>query len=216
MIFRLQIRTLCKLCFVFALISTSAFAQSKPAPALTEVDLLRPQTDRSAPLLKNSDDLEGNSESVFVSPKSAWNPYPKGKQETAYDNPRPLWSRILLWLPNRVADLLDIFKLDVGVGPSFGAVVRVSKYGQVGIREMSPLSVRAGLMGRQSPLMIERSNEMGFGPGFLESKDRHVCSAEIGVGIDPVIAGIYAGVCFDEFFDFTAGIFGYDFKEDDF
>ena len=216
MILSSQIRTLCKLWFLACLISATALAQNESAPALTEVDLLANQPKQAAPFENDSNNIEVESESILVSPKTAWNPYPKGKQQAAYDDPRPLWHRILLWLPNRVVDLLDIFKLDVGVGPSFGAVLRVSKYGQVGVREMSPLSVRAGLMGRQSPLMIERSNEIGFGPGFLQSKDRQVCSAEVGIGIDPVIAGVYAGVCFDELFDFTAGIFGYDFKEDDF
>lgn len=122
---------------------------------------------------------------------------------------------ILLYLPNRFLDLLDVFRVDVGGGPAYGGVIRLTKWGQLGYREMSPLSARVGLRGRKSPVFIEKSNEVGIGPGFLQSKDREVTPVEIGAGLDLGIVGAYLGVSVDELVDFGAGIVGIDLKDDD-
>lgn len=155
---------------------------------------------------------DGNyKELVPVSPKEGWDrlePVQKGEAS-------PFWSQLLMWFPNRVLDLIDIFRVDVGVGPSFGAVVRVTKYGQVGFREVMPASLRVGDFGRQMPVLLETSNEFGIGPAYVDSADRKVCDGEIGLGADALVAGAYAGVCVDEFADFVAGIFFIDLKDDD-
>jgi hypothetical protein len=155
---------------------------------------------------------DGNyKELVPVSPKDGWDKLePTQKAEGS-----PFWSQLLMWLPNRVLDLIDVFRFDVGVGPSFGAVVRVTKYGQVGFREVMPASVRVGDFGRQMPFLLETSNEFGVGPAYVDSADRKVCDGEIGLGADALVAGAYAGVCVDEFADFLAGIFFIDLKDDD-
>jgi len=127
------------------------------------------------------------------------------------------WGSDVLWyIPNRLLDLIDIFRVDVGVGPSVGGVVRITKYAQFGYREMLPASVRVGDLGRRIPVLIETSNEFGIGPAFVESADRAICPAEIGVGADVILAGAYGGVCLDEIVDFLGGIFFIDFKEDDY
>jgi hypothetical protein len=155
---------------------------------------------------------DGNySDLVPTSPKEGWSklePIDKGEGS-------PIWSQVLLWLPNRVLDLIDVFRVDVGVGPSFGAVVRVTKYGEVGYRQMAPASLRIGDFGRQMPILIESSNEFGVGPAYVNSSDRHVCPGEIGLGADVLVAGAYGGVCVDELADFLAGIFFIDLKDDD-
>ena len=150
-------------------------------------------------------------EEVEVSPREPW----RDLEARDSDNEQSLTSKILLWLPNRVLDLIDVLKLDVGVGPMVGGVVRVTKYGQVGFRGVAPATLRVGAMGRRAPVMIERANEMGIGPAFLESPDRIICAGELGVGLDLVVVGAYGGVCVDELADFVAGIFGADFKDDD-
>lgn len=121
----------------------------------------------------------------------------------------------ILYLPNRLLDLLDIFRVDVGVGPGFGAVGRVTRYGQFGYRTFSPASVRVGLRGRKLPVFLERSSEFGAGPAFVQSKDRETTPLEIGGSADLLIAGVSAGVSVDEFLDFAAGIFCVDLKKDD-
>lgn len=155
---------------------------------------------------------DGNyNDLVPTSPKEGWSklePIEKGEGS-------PIWSQILLWLPNRVLDLIDVFRVDVGVGPSFGAVVRVTKYGEIGYRQMAPASLRVGDFGRQMPFLIESSNEFGVGPAYVNSSDRNVCPGEIGLGADLLVAGAYGGVCVDEFADFLAGIFFIDLKDDD-
>ncbi len=154
------------------------------------------------------------SDEVGASPRKPWGDFALNNEEEYQDSP-PWWAQVLLWFPNRIMDLIDIFKVDVGVGPSFGAVVRVTKYGQVGYRSVSPLSVRVGLFGRSMPFMLEHSSEFGLGPGFVASHDRTVCKGELGAGADLFLVGAYGGVCVDEVIDFIAGIFFLDVSGDD-
>lgn len=152
--------------------------------------------------------LQGE-ETASVSPKEPWGDF------TIVEEPdRPWWTHALLWVPNRVADLWDIFRVDVGLGSAYGGVVRVTEHGQLGYRSISPASVRVGAFGRQAPVMIENSSEFGVGPGYVNSSDRRVCKGEIGVGVD-LVAGAYVGVCSEEVFDFLAGLFFFDIMEDD-
>jgi len=168
----------------------------------------------TTPLLANAQDRysEGSyKELVPVSPKQGW----EKLEPTQKGEGSPFWSQVLMWIPNRVLDLIDVFRVDVGVGPSFGAVVRVTKYGQLGFREVMPASIRVGDFGRQMPVLLETSNEFGVGPAYVNSADRNVCVGELGVGADALVAGAYAGVCVDEFADFVAGLFFIDLKDDD-
>jgi len=123
--------------------------------------------------------------------------------------------RLLMWIPNRILDVWDILRFDVGVGPAFGGVVRVSKYGQAAFRGVAPMSVRVGDFGREVPFMIETSNEIALGPDIVKSRDRKVCIGEIGAGADVLLAGAYGGVCLDEVVDFVAGFFFLDVSDDD-
>lgn len=153
---------------------------------------------------------EPNDE-IDASPHKPWGEFTVDtKEESA-----PWWEAVLLWVPNRILDFIDIFRVDVGAGPSFGAVARITKYGQVGYRTMSPASVRIGDFGRKLPVLVERTNEFGAGPGFLGSKDRSVCPGEIGVGADIFIVGAYGGFCVEEIIDFAAGLFFFDLQKDD-
>jgi hypothetical protein len=149
---------------------------------------------------------------VIASPKDGWNALPT--PETV-EEPSTL-RQVLLWLPNRVVDLFDIFRIDVGVGPAAGGVIRVSKYAQAGYRQMLPVSARVGLMGRRAPVMLENANELGVSPLYVHNSNRKVCPGEVGVGLDLFIAGGYAGICVDEVVDFFGGIFTLDPKDDDF
>ena len=151
-----------------------------------------------------------DDETVIASPKAGWS-LPIPPQEAS----EPWWAQVLLWVPNRAMDFIDIFRIDVGVGPAIGGVVRLTQYGQIGYREMLPMSFRVGDFGRYSPVVLESSDEFGAGPGYVHSKDRRVCSGEIGAGADVLIVGAYGGVCLDEFVDFVAGIFFIDLKGDD-
>lgn len=124
--------------------------------------------------------------------------------------------RALLWIPNRVVDFYDIFRVDVGVGPAIGGVVRASRYVQGGVRVMAPTSLRIGALGRQTPVILEGTNELGVSPFFQQSRDRLICAGEVGLGVDLILISGYAGLCLDEFVDFWGGIIGYDIKNDEF
>ncbi len=156
--------------------------------------------------------FEDDNVTAEVSPKPAWGDFEIREEEI--EEPTVL-RQIFLWLPNRVLDLIDVFRFDVGVGPAAGGVVRVTKWGQAGLRSVSPLSVRAGNFGRDWPVKIEHSSEFGIGPTFLQSHDRVVCPGEVGLGLDLFVVGGYGGLCFDELFDFFGGLFLFDSKDDD-
>lgn len=121
----------------------------------------------------------------------------------------------LLFIPNRILDILDIFRFDLGVGPSLGAVGRITPYGQFGVRFMMPVSLRVGLRGRRSPVFLEHTNEMGIGPAFLSSDSRRPSPLEIGLGADLLLVGAYAGISIDSIGDALAGFVGFDPAEDD-
>jgi hypothetical protein len=176
------------------------------ALCLTAVLVTRPACEaQPLPLPPQVGDL------VPTSPKEAWGDL--GAIQSGEGS--PWWSDVLLYIPNRVLDLIDVFRVDVGVGASVGAVVRVTEYAQLGYRQMAPVSLRVGDFGRQFPVLVETSNEIGVSPAFKQSADRDVCSAEIGLGGDLLIVGAYGGICLDELADFVGGLFLIDFKDDD-
>lgn len=123
-------------------------------------------------------------------------------------------SAVLLYIPNRVFDLVDIFKVDVGLGPAAGVVGRFSRYGQVGYRYVEP-SYRLGIRGRRFPYFVERHTESGAGGDFNQTPNRYVTPYELGLGADLGV-GAYVGVSFDELWDFVTGFVLYDPKQDDF
>ena len=168
------------------------------------------------PSASSADDQKADRlrEETLVSPKNPWGEFAIDMNEPKPGR-QPWWAQVLLWVPNRVMDFIDIFRADVGVGPSFGGVLRVTKHGQVGYRSMSPLSVRVGTFGRHVPFLVENSNEFGIGPGYISSDDRKVCAGEIGLGGDLFLFGAYGGVCIEEVFDFAAGLFFLDVLGDD-
>ena len=157
-----------------------------------------------APAFADNDD-------VAVSPKKPWGDFKVIEEQEGHS----WWVDVLLWVPNRVMDLVDVFRVDAGVGPAYGAVIRVTKYGQAGVRIMSPASVRIGDFGREVPFLYEESNEYGVTPYYTKSRDRKVCTSEVGVGLDLLIVGAYTGICVEEAVDFIAGLFFIDLEHDD-
>lgn len=154
--------------------------------------------------------MQSKNNSIFSPPKQGW-----GGFKVIEKKEPTILTKTLLWLPNRVADFIDIFRLDLGVGPATGAVVRVTKHFQVGYRNIHPLSLRVGLFGREIPFLLERSSEFGVSPAFAESKDRNICDSEIGAGLDLFLVSGYGGICLQETADFIAGLFLIDLNDDD-
>ena len=181
--------------------------------ALTAVTFLaisftRPSTGFAQVEVPDSEPVE-----VPSSPRKAWEDLPGQSQRPRNDY--SVWQEVLLYIPNRVLDFIDIFRVDVGAGPTYGGVVRLTDQGQMGHREVDPFSVRVGLFGRQVPVLVEKTSEYGFIGDYKSSQERAVCQGEFGLGLDLLIGG-YVGVCFDEFLDFAAGLVTYDPKGDDY
>ncbi|MCC6932077.1 MAG: hypothetical protein IT292_02335 [Deltaproteobacteria bacterium] len=125
-------------------------------------------------------------------------------------------SSVLMYVPNRILDFFDIFRVDVGLGGSYGGVLRLSEPLQMGIRKFPIGSMRIGLHGRQWPVFFEDKGEYGFGPDFHNTPQRKVTPVEIGVGVDLIVPAAYVGISFDELADFVLGIFTYDMSGDDY
>jgi hypothetical protein len=119
------------------------------------------------------------------------------------------------YICDRFLDLLDVAKIDVGLGRSQGGVLRVSRYVQMGARRMKPASLRFGLRGRDWPVFMERVDEVGFVNTFRSSPSREISPLELGAGLDLFIAGAYVGLSVDGLFDFLTGFVGIDVSGDD-
>ena len=147
-----------------------------------------------------------------VSPKPGWKTLPQRRGDRVSD--APWWAHVLLWVPNRFLDLIDVFRVDAGIGPAAGGVIRVTRHAQMGYRRMLPFSLRVGDFGRQTPFALETDDEIGAGDTFRPSGDRSICTGEIGLGLDLGL-GAYAGICPESLVDFFAGLIFIDLESDD-
>jgi hypothetical protein len=153
----------------------------------------------------NSEDL------VLASPNKGWSELPPklgGNQSSVV-------YQILTWVPNRILDLIDVFKFDIGIGPALGGKITITESFQMGARIFTPSSLRLGNFGRKSPIILEKSSEYGISPFFKESKQRLKCSYQLGVGIELIIIGVNLELCPTELIDFIGGTFLVDSEGDD-
>ncbi len=128
----------------------------------------------------------------------------------------------LLYIPNRVLDLLDIVRLRVRVGPGLAGGVRATKVAQAYLGTYA--TVYAGLPGprlRQtpkSPVGLESHNGVslslfdatadgGIGPEYS--------STEFGGGAQLGIIGFEFGIDPVEIADFATGLVTVDLRDDD-
>ncbi len=130
---------------------------------------------------------------------------------------------ILLYLPNRVFDLLDIVRLKVRVGPGIGAGFQITRPVRLNLGAHS--SVWVGLPGaRQERIfpwpagfeakakaaasVFSSSTGMSTGPDHSYS--------QIGVEAQAALVGLDVAIDPVEIVDFFAGIFLIEIREDDF
>jgi hypothetical protein len=124
-----------------------------------------------------------------------------------------LFRRILFYVPNRIIDFADVWKLNVGVGLGLGANIRPTKGLQFGIAAYD--SVRAGLRGRRLPVWHEWSLEGGFDGMYHEFGETERGFYEFGGTIHLAIIGFEAAVDIEEVLDFGYGLFILDPADDD-
>jgi len=128
-------------------------------------------------------------------------------------------SKILPYLANRMLDFLDIFRLNVAVGPGIGLNVRATKFAQIGAETY--VSARAGL-GKNSGLLVKRygllyteSEILTGGVGMLYTGGDQRGLTEVGITAHLGLIGAEAAIDFSEIADFFLGILTIDHKDDD-
>lgn len=144
------------------------------------------------------------------------------KKDEPEESDHSIGHRILFYIPDRVLDMFDIFRLRARVGPGVAVGVRATEVAQV--YAGSYASVYAGLPGpRQrclprSPVgleslsgvdvsVIEASVSGGIGPDYSPT--------EFGLGTQLAIIGFDFGVDPYEILDLVVGFAGFDLRDDD-
>jgi hypothetical protein len=155
---------------------------------------------------------------LLLLPMVAGEPLPVSERE------KPgLVGKILWYLPNRVLDLMDIFRVRAKVGPGLEVGARFtdafSFYGG------ASHSVYAGLPGPRNdpewPAFLGLQHQKGMVLMGVDATDvmpypPEYEYSEIGLSAHLLLVGADIGVSPVEFFDFLAGWFGVDVRDDDF
>lgn len=128
----------------------------------------------------------------------------------------------LMYLPNRLLDVTDVFRLRARVGPGFGVGARATTF--VDAYLGSYVGIFAGLpgprmkRGLRSPVgfesysglevsVAEATIESAVGPGYSDT--------EFGVNLHLILIGVDIGLDPVEVLDFAAGIFTLEVRKDD-
>ena len=142
--------------------------------------------------------------------------------ETSEKPHHSIGHKLLMYIPNRVLDLLDIVRLRVRVGPGLAAGVRVTD--PLSVYVGSYVSAYAGLPGPRLeptikwPVVLESYN--GATLSFLHvatglGADPGYSPTEIGASLHLLLIGIDVDVDPMEAVDFIAGFFFLDPRGDD-
>ena len=130
---------------------------------------------------------------------------------------------VLLYVPNRIFDFVDIFRLRARVGPGFAVDVRATELvnlyagtyatvfaGLPGPRQRTTIPIPVGLESHNgvSVSVADVTADGGIGPDYSPS--------EFGLGFQLAIIGVDFGVDPLEIVDFIAGIACIDMQSDDF
>jgi hypothetical protein len=134
---------------------------------------------------------------------------------------------VIMYIPNRIFDLLDIVRARVRVGPGISAGVRVDSLANVFVGSHNTAFV--GLSGPRGHPVIPWPAGLENNPGttrVVRAPDDTVVAAdayvpyygpmEFGADAQAAIVGVNVGVELLEVVDFLAGIFLIDLKGDDF
>lgn len=175
---------------------------STAKPPVRETDLLADAAGQSSPADTKSRPADGKNEET----------------ETGHS----LGHKVLLYIPNRLLDALDIFRARVRVGPGIAVGARATKVAQGFIGTY--FTAYAGLPGprmRRLPKLpvgleshtgidvsvVEASAGAFVGPGYSPS--------EFGAGIQALFVGFDLGFDPVELLDFVAGLLFFDLRDDD-
>ncbi|MCM8534594.1 MAG: exosortase system-associated protein, TIGR04073 family [Lentisphaeraceae bacterium] len=130
-------------------------------------------------------------------------------------------AKALMYIPDRIADIFDIFNVGLAFGPSIGAEVAVTKYATFGAYTVN----EAGFAwtGRNNPGLHKGkywSTAIGSMRNELEDSDAsmyfHRGDYQVRAQLALVLVHGYAGIDIKEIGDFIVGFAGFDPSDDDF
>lgn len=146
-------------------------------------------------------------------------------QSEKYETEHPrhsFWHKVVMYIPNRGLDLIDIFRLRLRLGPGLAVGVRATKPAQVYLGTY--LAAYVGLPGprmRRTPrLPFGMESHNGLDISLLEASASGGMSpdyspTEFGAGLQLAVIGVDTGVDPVEIGDFFAGLIGEDIRNDD-
>jgi len=129
--------------------------------------------------------------------------------------------KILMYIPNRVIDLVDIFRLRLRVGPGVSATLRATAYapayvgvhktafvGLPGPRKTHRLRSPIGLESRKGiEMLVDATDDSAHDAGYSPT--------EVVIGAQLLLVGAEGGVDAVEIGDFIAGFLFFDPRGDD-
>jgi hypothetical protein len=151
---------------------------------------------------------------IFVSPAFA-------HEAEAEEESHGILHKTLMYIPNRLLDVLDIVRARVRVGPGVSVCARATEVLDVNIGAHN--AVYVGLPGPRGeaklPLVVGTEAYSGIGIGDEKdiegAKGPEYAFTEIGVGAQAVLAGVDVGIDPLEVLDFVTGLFFIDLTGDD-
>ncbi len=139
------------------------------------------------------------------------------------ERPTPTWGhRLLYYLPNRVLDVVDLFRFRLKVGP--GAAVSARATEVVSVYAGSYQAFYVGLPGPRHPyqwrLPVGREQYKGISVGTVDATDENpyepdYTRSEFDLGLYALIAGAEVGTDPVEWWDLVAGLVMADPRRDD-
>ena len=138
---------------------------------------------------------------------------PAQAQETPEQQSGSPWKTAAYYVPNRLLDVVDVFKLNASGGLGTGADLRLTRLLEVGFSEYDV--VRVGLNGRRFPVYREKLSEsslslLGITSGMM-SRDPY----EVGATLHFLVGGVEAGLNVRSLLDLLGGFFLLDLEDDD-
>lgn len=126
---------------------------------------------------------------------------------------------VLLYPVNRILDIFDIFRINVGFGPGYGINVRATKALQAGVESYSTLRVglgkESGIWNPRYGIVYTESEPFTAGASVAYMGGRQRGTMEVGTTVHLGVIGAEGAIDLAEIADFFLGFAMIDFKEDD-
>ncbi len=126
---------------------------------------------------------------------------------------------VLLYPVNRILDIFDIFRINVGFGPGYGINVRATKALQVGVESYETFRVglgkESGIWNPRYGVVYTEAEPFTAGASLAYMGGRQRGAMEVGTTVHLGIIGAEGAIDLAEIADFVLGFVLIDFKEDD-